>query len=155
MSDSLPRPAELLCFSVYAAAHAMNRVYKPLLDPLGLTYPQYLVMLTLWDEDGQTVGQVSERLFLESSTITPLLKRLETAGLLTRERDRADERVVRARLTEAGRALREKALGIPACILGATGLDMAAAVRLRDDVERLRHSLERAAGEEPPSGGPS
>ncbi|MCR0980714.1 MarR family winged helix-turn-helix transcriptional regulator [Roseomonas populi] len=145
MTESLPRPAELLCFSVYAAAHAMNRVYKPLLERLGLTYPQYLVMLTLWDEDGQTVGQVSERLFLESSTITPLLKRLEAAGLVTRERDRTDERVVRARLTEAGRALREKALDIPGCILGATGLDLPAAVRLRDEVDGLRKSLERAA----------
>ena len=145
MSDSLPRPAELLCFSVYAAAHAMNRVYKPLLDPMGLTYPQYLVMLTLWDEDGQTVGQVSERLFLESSTITPLLKRLEAAELLTRERDRADERVVRARLTEAGRALRERAREIPACILGASGLDLEGAVRLRDEVEQLRRALQQTA----------
>ena len=83
---------------------------------------------------------------LESSTITPLLKRLEAAGLVTRERDRADERVVRARLTEAGRALREKATEIPGCILGASGLDLAAAVGLRDEVDRLRRSLERAAG---------
>ncbi|WP_338663245.1 MarR family transcriptional regulator [Pararoseomonas sp. SCSIO 73927] len=146
MSHLLPRPAELLCFSLYAAAHAMNRVYKPLLEPLGLTYPQFLVMLTLWDEDGQTVGQVSDRLLLESSTITPLLKRLEVAGLLKRERDRTDERVVRVRLSEAGLALREKALDIPSCILGASGLDLEGAVRLRDEVERLRHALEQGAG---------
>lgn len=144
MNESLPRPAELLCFSVYAAAHAMNRVYKPLLEPLGLTYPQYLVMLILWDEDGLTVGQVSDRLFLESSTITPLLKRLEAAGLLTRERDQADERVVRARLTETGRALQEQARAIPRCVLGATGLELPEALRLRDEVDRLRLSLQSA-----------
>ena len=141
----LPLPGELLCFSVYATAHALNRVYKPLLEPLGLTYPQYLVMLSLWAEDGQTVGQIGATLFLESSTITPLLKRLEAAGLVTRLRDSADERVVRARLTEAGVALRDRARSVPDCILGATGLDVAGAIRLRDEVERMRAALDRAA----------
>jgi DNA-binding MarR family transcriptional regulator len=147
MSQPLPRPSELLCFSVYATTHALNRVYKPLLEPLGLTYPQYLVMLILWAGDGrsngQTVGQICEQLLLESSTVTPLLKRLEAAGLVRRNRDRADERVVRVRLTPAGEVLREQARIIPDCILEAGGLDLAAANRLRDEVERLRRSLGR------------
>ena len=83
-----------ICFALYTANHAMNRVYKPLLDALGLTYPQYLVMVSLWEEDGQTVGGLGDKLFLESSTLTPLLKRLEAAGYIRRERSREDERVV-------------------------------------------------------------
>jgi DNA-binding MarR family transcriptional regulator len=145
MSLPLPRPAELLCFSLYAATHALNRVYKPLLEPLGLTYPQYLVMLSLWAEDGQTVGGIGSQLFLESSTVTPLLKRLEGAGLVARARDAVDERVVRVRLTAAGSALRELARGIPDCVLSATGLDVMGATALRDEVERLRLALEHAA----------
>jgi DNA-binding MarR family transcriptional regulator len=136
-----PQLAEMLCFSVYAANHALTRVYKPLLEPLGLTYPQYLVMLSLWAEDGQTVGRIGDQLFLESSTVTPLLKRLEAAGLVSRGRDQADERVVRVRLTEPGRALRDKAASIPDCILQATGLELEAALRLRDEMGRLRDSL--------------
>ena len=145
MSVPLPLPGDLLCFSVYAAGHALNRVYKPLLDPLGLTYPQYLVMLALWAEDGQAVGQIGATLFLESSTVTPLLKRLEAAGLVRRVRDAGDERVVRIWLTEAGSALRERAREIPGCILGATGLDAEGATRLRAEVERLRLALEGSA----------
>src|SRR5262245_8935804 len=101
---------EFLCFAVYSASHALNRVYKPLLDALGLTYPQYLTMVVLWREDGLTVGSLSDRLFLESSTLTPLLKRLEAMGAVRRSRDPRDERQVRVHLTDEGRALREKAL---------------------------------------------
>jgi len=137
----LPQPGDLLCFSLYAASHALNRVYKPHLDPLGLTYPQYLVMLTLWAEDGQTVGEIGEALFLESSTITPLLKRLEAAGLVSRSRDTADERVVRVRLTETGSVLREKAEPIPDCVLQATGLTLTEATTLRSELERMRRNL--------------
>ncbi|WP_458096394.1 MarR family winged helix-turn-helix transcriptional regulator [Roseomonas sp. WA12] len=137
-------PGDLLCFSVYAAGHALNRVYKPLLDPLGLTYPQYLVMLGLWAEDGLTVGQIGAQLYLESSTVTPLLKRLEAAGLVRRARDEVDERVVRAWLTEAGDALRARAGAIPDCIVGATGMDAEGAERLRAEVERLRAALEES-----------
>ena len=100
---------DMLCFTVYSTAHAFNRVYKPLLDALKLTYPQYLVMLGLWARDGVTVKQIGEQLHLDSGTLTPLLKRLESAGLVRRARDAADERQVRISLTPKGTALREKA----------------------------------------------
>ncbi len=143
--ETIPQLADLLCFAVYSAGHAFNRVYKPLLDRLGLTYPQYLVMVALWDEDNQRVSSIGERLFLESSTLTPLLKRLEAAGLVTRSRDAADERVVRVRLTEAGRGLRTAASEIPACILAASGLTAPDLLRLKDEIARLRETLERTA----------
>ena len=100
---------DMLCFTVYSTAHAFNRVYKPLLDALALTYPQYLVMLGLWERDGVTVKQIGEQLHLDSGTLTPLLKRLESAGLVRRVRDAADERQVRISLTSKGTALHEKA----------------------------------------------
>ncbi len=138
---TLPQPGDMLCFSLYAASHALSRVYKPHLEPLGLTYPQYLVMLSLWAQDGQTVGEIGDVLYLESSTITPLLKRLEAAGLVSRSRDAADERVVRVRLTEAGSGLRARAAPIPGCILEATGLSLEEVERLRTEIERLRRNL--------------
>lgn len=137
-----------LCFAVYSTGLAFNRVYKPLLDELGLTYPQYLVMLALWDEDGQTVGGLGERLFLESNTLTPLLKRLEAMGHVTRARDAADERVVRLRLTPEGRALRARAAHVQRCVFGATGLTADILGRLRDDMVELRAHLRRAMGGE-------
>ena len=108
-----PSPPELLldnqlCFALYSASLAMTKLYKPLLDALGLTYPQYLVMLSLWERDGLTVSELGERLFLDSGTLTPLLKRLEAAGLLVRLRDVQDERRVRITLTGQGRALRDR-----------------------------------------------
>src|SRR5258708_33918548 len=115
--DDALKLGQFLCFAVYSASHAVNRVYKPLLDELGLTYPQYLAMVLLWEEDDQTVGSLCERLLLESSTLTPVLKRLEALGHVRRTRDPVDERQVRVRLTEKGRALRDKARGIPDCIL--------------------------------------
>lgn len=136
---------ELLCFAIYSAGHAFNRVYKPLLDGLGLTYPQYLVMVVLWAEDDQTVGALGGKLFLESSTLTPLLKRLEAMGLVSRARDPADERQVRVRLTEAGQALRARAQDVPACILEASGLSLDAAIRLTTDVAGMRDRLLEAA----------
>ncbi|QRG07631.1 MarR family transcriptional regulator [Xanthobacter dioxanivorans] len=142
---AFPRVDEFLCFAFYAASHAFTRVYKPLLDKLGLTYPQYLVMVALWDADDQTVGGIGEKLGLESSTLTPLLKRLEALGHVTRARDAADERVVRVRLTAQGGALREAALGIPGCILAATGLDLPRVMALQKEVTQLRAALERAA----------
>jgi DNA-binding MarR family transcriptional regulator len=102
-----------LCFAIHSTAHAVQRANKPLLDKLGLTYPQYLVMVVLWAEDNQTVGRIGDRLFLESSTLTPLLKRLEATGLVQRQRDAVDERQVRVQLTEAGRALHDKACRLP------------------------------------------
>jgi DNA-binding MarR family transcriptional regulator len=150
MSDAAARSEaalgvdDMLCFAVYSAGHAFNRVYKPLLDPLGLTYPQFLVMVTLWGRDDQTVGELCEKLFLESSTLTPLLKRLEANGYVTRSRDLSDERQVRVRLTDAGRALREQARDIPQCLLEATGLTPAVLHRLQGEVAAVRESLSRA-----------
>jgi MarR family transcriptional regulator, organic hydroperoxide resistance regulator len=144
----VPKPAdalrlgEFLCFAVYSANHAFNRVYKPLLDELGLTYPQYLTMVLLWERDDQTVGSLSEKLFLESSTLTPLLKRLEVLGLVRRTRDPADERQVRVRLTNRGRTIREKALKIPNCILKASGLQIDELFRLQGEIVALRSALE-------------
>ncbi len=138
-----PRLDTFACFAIYAAGHALNRVYKPLLDPLGLTYPQYLVMVALWETDGQTVGGIGEKLFLESSTLTPLLKRLEAAGHLRRQRDARDERVVRVHLTPGGQALRAQAKDIPGCILRASGLTAESLMRLKDDVDGLRRALDK------------
>src|ERR1700686_2553157 len=137
--DELPLNLEIfLCFAVYSASHAFNRIYQPLLEGLGLTYPQYIAMVLLWEGDGQTVGELGQRLFLESNTLTPLLKRLETLGHVKRRRDPADERQVRIRLTESGRTLRAKALHIPGCILTASGLDARTAKQLMTGIATLR-----------------
>jgi DNA-binding MarR family transcriptional regulator len=139
----IPTPGldELLCFAIYTAGHAFGRVYKPVLDALGLTYPQYLVMVALWAKDDQNVGSLGDQLHLESNTLTPLLKRLEAAGYVARQRDPKDERQVRVRLTEKGAALRAKARDVPRCILEATGLPRAELARLRDDVAALTANL--------------
>lgn len=133
-----------LCFAIYSAAHAFNRAYKPLLEALNLTYPQYLVMLVLWETDDQTVGRIGDRLLLDSSTLTPLLKRLEAAGYVRRERDRADERQVRIRLTASGRSLKDRARGIPLAIAGAAGRTAAELQRLKADILALRDTLNAA-----------
>jgi MarR family transcriptional regulator, organic hydroperoxide resistance regulator len=133
-----------LCFAVYSTAHAFNRAYKPLLEALSLTYPQYLVMLVLWEEDGQTMKEIGERLFLDSGTLTPLLKRLEAAGLITRTREPSDERLVRIALTSAGKALRKAAERIPvelACAIGRSSEDIE---RLKADLLSVRESLHKA-----------
>ena len=129
-----------LCFALYAASLAMTKRYKPLLDPLGLTYPQYLVMLVLWEGDGLTVSQLGERLALDSGTLTPLLKRLQASGLVQRLRDTADERRVLLRLSPAGQALKARAAGVPKSIAGATGckLDELAALTARLQALRLQ-----------------
>lgn len=138
-----------LCFALYAASRAVTRAYAPLLEPLGLTYPQYLVLLVLWEDDGVSVKQLGERLFLDSATLTPLLKRLEQQGLVTRRRDDDDERVVRIDLTEPGRALRAKARRVPealACRAGCDPADSTALARLahlREELHALRRQLER------------
>src|ERR1700681_5054516 len=114
-----------LCFAIYSTAHAFNRVYKPLLDRLWLTYPQYLVMLVLWERDGLSVKDIGERLFLDSGTLTPLLKRLEAAELIKRTRNPADERQVLIALTSQGHALKEKARTVPQSILAASACSIA------------------------------
>jgi MarR family transcriptional regulator, organic hydroperoxide resistance regulator len=147
MDQILPLETQL-CFALYSASHAMTRVYKPLLEGMGLTYPQYLVMLALWElpeaaepAAGQTVGQLGARLQLESNTLTPLLKRLEAAGLIHRQRDVHDERQVRVVLSAAGEQLRPQAAAIPACIQSATGLDLATLRQLQADISALRDRL--------------
>ncbi|MBO0493367.1 MarR family transcriptional regulator [Pseudomonas sp. Marseille-Q1929] len=131
-----------LCFALHSTSLLMTKVYKPLLQALGLTYPQYLAMMVLWEEDGLTVGEISSRLLTDPGSLTPLLKRLEAEGLLSRTRSRADERVVVVELTDAGRALQEKAMGIPQCILGASGLELAQLRKLQEDLIALRSNLQ-------------
>ena len=146
VSDDIPNLDDFLCFAVYSANLAFNRVYKPLLDELGLTYPQYLVLVVLYEEDDQTVGGLGEKLFLDSSTLTPLLKRMESAGYVTRQRDLKDERQVRIRLTPQGKAAREKVSSARAGMLKATGLTPARFRQLREDLVTLRDNLNEAAG---------
>lgn len=136
---------DFLCFSLYSASHAFTRVYKPLLEKLGLTYPQYLAMVLLWEKDGQTVGQIGEQLFLESSTLTPLLKRLEAAGHVRRERNPADERQVLIRLTDSGRALKEQTRSFWDHLSSATDMSVEEMVELRDGIQQLRSNLNRFA----------
>jgi len=131
-----------LCFALHSTSLLMTKVYKPLLQALGLTYPQYLAMMVLWEEDGLTVGEISNRLLTDPGFLTPLLKRLEAEGLLSRTRSREDERVVVVELTEAGRALRDKAIDIPQCILGASGLDIEQLRKLQGDLLALRKNLQ-------------
>mgnify|MGYP000105791471 CR=1 FL=1 len=140
-----------LCFGLYAGNHAMNRVYQPLLKQLGLTYPQYLVMVMLWARDDQLVGELGRRLYLESNTLTPMLKRLETLGYVTRGRDPKDERQVRIRLTDAGKALQTEAACIPPEIIEATGMTLSELTDLIGKIESLRANLsdwnlQRSAG---------
>ena len=130
-----------LCFALYSASLAMTKAYKPLLDPLGLTYPQYLAMLVLWEGDGLTVSALGERLALDSGTLTPLLKRLEALGLLQRLRDTADERRVLLRLTAAGRELKARALGVPQAIACATACNLQQIGELTQQLQRLRRQL--------------
>jgi DNA-binding MarR family transcriptional regulator len=136
-----------LCFAIYSTAHAFNRVYKPLLDGLGLTYPQYLVMLVLWERDGVPVKDIGERLFLDSGTLTPLLKRLEAAQLIKRTRDTADERQVLIALTSQGQALREKARAVPQSILAASACSIAELSAMKNDLVALRDRLNAVVGE--------
>ncbi|MBB3937828.1 MarR family winged helix-turn-helix transcriptional regulator [Aureimonas phyllosphaerae] len=135
---------EQLCFAIYSATHAFNRFYKPKLDRLGLTYPQYLVMMVLWEEEPQTVGSIGERLLLDSSTLTPLLKRLEAAGYVSRNRSLRDERVVEVTLTPVGRALREDACPLPEAAKAASGSTMAELTDLRHQLVSIRDALNTA-----------
>ncbi|HEY2135008.1 MAG TPA: MarR family transcriptional regulator [Xanthobacteraceae bacterium] len=140
--DGEPSPLnDMLCFTVYSTAHAFNSVYKPLLDALKLTYPQYLVMLALWERDDVTVTGIGRQLHLDSGTLTPLLKRLESAGLIRRMRDPADERQVRISLTPKGTALREKARTVRRDVLGACSQSSDELKALNAQLIRLRDRL--------------
>jgi len=143
MADKpMPTIDQMLCFAVYAAGHAFTRFYKPRLDALELTYPQYLVFLVLWERDDLTVKALGDKLFLDSGTITPLIKRLEARGLVERRRDEDDERQVRIRLTSAGRALKGKAEAIPLAVVEGTGLSLDGVETLRQELLALRERLD-------------
>ncbi|QMV49976.1 MarR family winged helix-turn-helix transcriptional regulator [Ewingella americana] len=130
-----------MCFALYSANLALHKVYRKLLGELDLTYPQYLVMLVLWQRDDVIVSEIGEKLFLDSATLTPLLKRLETAGMLVRNRAKTDERQVIITLTDAGKALKEKAKGIPEAIMCATECDIEEMSALKGQLESLRERL--------------
>jgi MarR family transcriptional regulator, organic hydroperoxide resistance regulator len=130
-----------LCFALYSASLAMTKLYKPLLEPLGLTYPQYLALLVLWERDGLAVNELGERLFLDSGTLTPLLKRMEAAGWLSRERASDDERRVLVSLTADGKALKRRALSVPRALAAATGCSADELVALTQRLQQLRSQL--------------
>ena len=141
--ESLLRLDQQICFALYGAAHAFTRAYKPLLDPIGLTYPQYLVMMALWEKETSTVKALGEMLGLDSGTLSPLLKRLEHAGLITRKRGTVDERQVLVALTPKGADLKKEGVKIMAAIGGATGCGLEELAQLRDQVNALKEGLSR------------
>lgn len=132
------------CFALHSTSLMMTKVYKPLLQALNLTYPQYLAMMVLWEKDGLTVGEISSRLLTDPGSLTPLLKRLEAEGLLSRTRSREDERVVIVELTEQGRELKEKAQTVPQCILGASGFSLERLQNLQAELQALRSHLQNS-----------
>ncbi|EMS97032.1 transcriptional regulator, MarR family protein [Agrobacterium tumefaciens str. Cherry 2E-2-2] len=141
--ESLLRLDQQICFALYGAAHAFTRAYKPLLDPIGLTYPQYLVMMALWEKETSTVKALGEMLGLDSGTLSPLLKRLEHAGLITRKRGTVDERQVLVALTPKGANLKKEGVKIMAAIGSATGCGLEELVQIRDRVNALKDNLSR------------
>jgi DNA-binding MarR family transcriptional regulator len=140
-TDQALRLDNQLCFALYSASLAMTKLYKPLLDDLGLTYPQYLVMLVLWEGDGLMVSELGQRLSLDSGTLTPLLKRLEAAGLVSRMRDVEDERRVHIHLTAAGRKLKTRAARVPGCVLAASQCSIPELLQLTGQIRTLRERL--------------
>jgi DNA-binding MarR family transcriptional regulator len=140
---SNPRLADFLCFAIYSTNLAYGRAYKPILEELGLTYTQYITIVALWEDDNQTVSSLGEKLFLESNTLTPILKKLEGMGYLRRKRDAADERQVLVSLTDAGRHLREKGLGMN--LVEASGLTASEFSKMQKAVVTLRNNLIKAA----------
>src|SRR5215207_3761730 len=140
------RLGDFLCFAIYSANLAFGRAYRKGLEDLGLTYPQWIAIVALWEQDGQTVSELGEKMFLESNTLTPVLKKLETMGYLRRQRDPADERQVRVSLTDEGRLLREK--GMQMNLVASTGLKPDEFVRLQETVVTLRDNLIKATAEE-------
>jgi len=146
-ADQMLRLDNQICFAVYSAAHAFTRFYKPLLERLGLTYPQYLVMLALWERDGVPLKDIGERLFLDSGTLTPLLKRLEAAQLIKRTRGTEDERQVMIALTPQGHALKEKARTVPSSLLQASACSIAELSAMKNEIVALRDRLNEVVGD--------
>src|ERR1700741_962180 len=136
-----------ICFAVYSTAHAFNRFYKPLLDKLGLTYPQYLVMMVLWERDGVPGKDIGEKLFLDAGTLTPLLKRMGAADLIKRTRSTEDERQVLIALTPHGQALRERARAVPQAMLASSACSVGELFEMKNELVALRDKLNAALGE--------
>lgn len=132
-----------LCFSIYAASRAITKIYRPFLDTLGITYPQYLVMLVLWEHNTLSLKELGNILYLDSGTLTPLLKRLEGMQLIKRERSREDERVLCVSITEKGLEMKQQAMGIPECILDAIDVDIPLLVTLKKEMDELLISLKK------------
>lgn len=149
MSDYIPSLDEQLCFSLYGASLAINRAYKPLLDALEITYPQYLVLSALWETDGLSVGAIGERLGLDSSNVTPLVKRMEGAGLVGRVRNPSDERQVVVSLTDHGRELQARSACLGQTLFAAAGMSVDRLVRLNKDVQAFRDSVARFVSDQP------
>lgn len=148
MTTAAPDPLHLdqqFCFAVYSTMHALNRTYKPLLERLGITYPQYIVLLVLWERDGIPVGEIGEKLMLDSSTLTPLLKRMEAAGIIRRTRNPDDERQVLIALTGEGKAMRKTAAEFPESLLCAAGCSVADLVSLKERMLAVRDNMLEAA----------
>ena len=143
-ADDMLRLDNQLCFAIYSASLAMTRLYKPMLEQLELTYPQYLVMLVLWEQDGLMVSELGQRLSLDSGTLTPLLKRLEASGYVSRIRDVKDERRVHISLTAAGRRLKARAAKVPACLMAASQCSVDELVALTHQVQQLRDHIQAA-----------
>jgi DNA-binding MarR family transcriptional regulator len=143
-NDAALRLDNQLCFALYSASLAMTKLYKPLLEALQLTYPQYLVMLVLWETDGMSVSALGERLYLDSGTLTPLLKRMEAGGLLHRRRSTEDERRVEVFLSPEGRALKAKAVSIPACVVAASACPIPELMSLTGQIQTLRDQITAA-----------
>ncbi|WP_320150302.1 MarR family transcriptional regulator [uncultured Tolumonas sp.] len=140
-SNSLLQLDKQICFALYSSYLAMSKLYRKVLKPLELTYSQYLVMLILWQEDQQSVTSIGEQLYLDSATLTPLLKRMEVAALLSRQRSAHDERHVIISLTEAGKALKEKARSVPELVLCSTSCDLDMLLDLKKQLEHLRNKI--------------
>ena len=140
-ADTMLQLDNQLCFALYSTSLAMTKLYKPLLEDLGLTYPQYLAMLVLWERDGLMVSELGDKLYLDSGTLTPLLKRLETSGLISRIRAVEDERRVHITLTAAGRKLKARAAKIPGCVISATQCAIPELISLTQQVQALRQRL--------------
>ena len=143
-ADAIPLLDEQLCFAIYSTSLAMSKVYRPLLTKLGVTYPQYLVLMALWNQDQVTVSEIGNCVFLDSATLTPLLKRMETAGLVQRVRSARDERQVIVSLTPAGRAMQKEAGKIMSSVLCAAQCSKEEALALKDQLVTLRNNLEKS-----------
>jgi DNA-binding MarR family transcriptional regulator len=149
LSDYVPTLDDQLCFSLYGASMAINRAYKPLLDALEITYPQYLVLSTLWETDALSVGAIAERLGLDSSNVTPLVKRMEAGGLVSRLRNPADERQVVVSLTRSGQDMRQRSACLGQALFEAAGMSIERLVQLNKDVQAFRDSVARFVSKQP------